>query len=88
MRPITEIRSELDRAVERRAGLWEELSEQHDLRKSADAAALSKRIDELWAELRAAQVRARYGPAEEIITRARAEDRLERESRRRLRPAA
>ena len=88
MRPIRDIRRDLDQAVERRAAIWDELSEQHDARKSVEAAALSKRIEDLWAELRAAQARARYGPSETIIARARAEERLDRESRRRLKIAA
>ena len=87
MRPLTEIRKELDEASERRAALWEELSHGVDPQKSAEVAALSKRIEELWAELRGAQVRARFGPSERIIARARAEDRLDREARR-LRNAA
>ncbi len=87
MKAIPEIRKELDEASERRARLWEELSVGLDPAKSAEAAALSARIEALWAELRAAHARARFGPAEDIIARARAEDRLDRESRR-LREAA
>ncbi|MDQ3891023.1 MAG: hypothetical protein M3312_10825 [Actinomycetota bacterium] len=87
MKAIPEIRKELDEASERRVRLWEELSVGLDPAKSAEAAALSGRIAALWAELRAAQARARFGPAEDIIARARAEDRLDRESRR-LREAA
>ena len=88
MRTPADIRSELEHAVERRAELWDELSAGYDARRSAEAAALSKRIEELWAESRAARVRARFGPADEIIARAHAEDRLDRESERRLRTAA
>jgi hypothetical protein len=87
VRPAREIRNDLESATERRTVLWEELSEGLDPQKSAEAAALSKRIEELWAELRASQARARFGPSEDIIARARAEDRLDRESRR-LRKAA
>lgn len=87
MRPIDDIRAELDEAIERRAQLWEELSEQHDPGKSAEASRLSARIDELWAESRNARVRSIFGPSERIVSRARAEERLEREARR-LRNAA
>lgn len=87
MRTLNQIRRELDAAAERRAALWEELSEGHDPAKATEAARLSKRIEELWAEARAARARARYGPSEDIITRARAHDRLDREARR-LRTAA
>ncbi len=82
MRNQREIRRELEQAAERRASLWEELAEGHDSVKAAEAARLSRRIEELWIEARLAQAQARYGPSDEIITRARAEDRLDREARR------
>jgi hypothetical protein len=87
VRTLSEIRSELEQATEQRADLWEELSEGHDQVKSAEAARLSRRIEELWAEARVARARERYGPSDIIITRARAHDRLDREARR-LREAA
>ena len=82
MRTLHDIRRELDEATERRAELWEKLSDGYDAATSAEAARLTKRIEGLWAEARAARARARYGPSEHIITRARAHDRLEREARR------
>jgi hypothetical protein len=82
VRNLTDIRKELDEATERRAALWEALSEGHDAEKSAQAAKLSARIEELWIEARVARAHARYGPSDEIITRARAHDRLDREARR------
>ena len=88
MRTPTDIRNDLDQATERRAEIWEDLSEQHDAVKSVQAAELSELIEELWTELRRAQVHARFGPADEIIARARAEDRLDRESERRYIRAA
>jgi hypothetical protein len=87
VRTAQEIRKDLEAASERRTALWEDLSEGLDVGKSGEAAALSRRIEELWAELRASEARARFGPSEDIIARARAEDRLDRESRR-LRKAA
>jgi hypothetical protein len=88
MRTSAHIRSELDRVTEERAELWGELSEAHDAAKSARAAELSERIEDLWTELRRAQVAERFGPADEIIAKARAEDRLDRESERRYSRAA
>lgn len=82
MRTLQDIRAELDQAIARRAELWEGLGEGIDPAKSAEASALTKRIDELWAEARALKARARFGDAELIRTRARAEERLEREARR------
>lgn len=82
MRTMTDIREELDRAVERRAELWHELTDGVDPVKSAEAAELSKQIDDLWAEARALRAYDRWGPSDQIRARARAEERLERDSRR------
>jgi hypothetical protein len=82
MRTIKNIRAELERAVERRAELWHELNDGVDPAKSAEAAELSKQIDELWAEARALRAHDRFGPSDTIRARARAEERLERDSRR------
>ena len=82
MRTIEDIRNELERAVERRAELWHELYDGLDPAKSAEAAELSRQIDELWAEARALRAHDRFGPSDAIRARARAEERLERDSRR------
>ncbi len=82
MRTIKEIRRELEEASRQRSELWEALSEGYDALKSAEAARLTARMEELWTESRIARARAAYGPSNEIITRARAEDRLDREARR------
>jgi hypothetical protein len=82
MRAPSEIRRELEEAVTRRAALWTDLSHGHDAVKSAEAARLSRRIDELWAEARAAEAQRRFGSPELIQARARAEERLERDARR------
>ena len=87
MRTLTEIRQELEELAERRAALWVELSDHHDTAKAAEAAKLSARIEALWDESRTARARLRFGEPEHILARARAEDRLDRESRR-LRRAA
>jgi hypothetical protein len=88
MRTPENIRVELDRITEERAELWGDLAENHDADKSAKAAELSELIEDLWTELRQAQAHARFGPADEIIAKARAEDRLDRESERRYSRAA
>jgi hypothetical protein len=87
MRPLEEIRTDIERATESRADLWEQLSDGADPAKSAEVQRLTHLIDELWAEERATRARVRFGPSENILARARAEDRLDRESRR-LRRAA
>ena len=81
MRTLFDIRRDLEQATRERTALWEDLAEGHDAVKAAEAARLSKKIESLWMEARIARARARYGPSEEIITRARAEDRLDREAR-------
>jgi hypothetical protein len=82
VRTLSDIRREIDEATEARTALWESLAEGHDPVKAAEAARLSRKIEELWAESRVARAHARYGPSQEIITRARAHDRLDREARR------
>jgi hypothetical protein len=82
MRTPGEIRRDLERAVAARADLWAELAHTRDAVKSAEAARLSRRIDDLWAEVRAAEAQRRFGSPQLIQARARAEERLEREARR------
>ena len=82
MRTIHDIRDELEQAVERRAELWHELGYGVNPAKSAEAAELSHTIDELWAEARALKAFSTFGPSDAIRARARAEERLERDSRR------
>jgi hypothetical protein len=80
---MSHIKAELEQAVARRSALWHELGEGgHDPAKSAEAAALSEQIDALWAEARALKARAVWGDSDVIRARARAEERLERDSRR------
>jgi hypothetical protein len=79
---VNEIRAELDEAVDRRAEIWHQLGEGIDPEKSAEVRRLSSLIEELWAEARAVEARDRFGAPELIQARARAEERLERDSRR------
>lgn len=88
MRTIEDIRAELDQAIERRARLWEELGAGADPAKSAEAGELTTLIDDLWAEARALKAYERFGPSDIIRSRARTEERLEREARRLERRAA
>ncbi len=73
MRTIQEIRAEIEQASERRSELWEQLARGGpDAEASAEVARLSKNIEDLWAEERVMRARQRFGPSEEILTRARA----------------
>lgn len=78
-RNLTEIQRELEEATERRTALWKELSKAHDDEIAAEVDRISERIDALWTEARVARTRARFGSPDSILSRARAEERLERE---------
>ncbi len=78
-RTLNEIKRELEAATARRTEVWHELSTEADAAKAAEVAQLNERIEALWSEARAAQNRERFGPQTEILKRARAEERLERD---------
>ncbi|HKF14507.1 MAG TPA: hypothetical protein VKB13_04685 [Gaiellaceae bacterium] len=78
MRTLTEIRSEIERASEERAALLHRLSEGHDAVLAAQLRELDDRISELWDEHRLARAQARFGDRDEIIRRARLEERIDR----------
>jgi PAS domain-containing protein len=82
VRTTNEIREELDQAIARRAELWNRLAQGADAETSAELADLSKTIEGLWSEYRTSEARKRFGSPELILARARAEERLERDSRR------
>jgi len=75
---IEKIHSEIDELSERRAGLWHRLSERRDPAVAAEIKQIDSRLDELWHAQRAERARLRFGEREEIVKRARAEERLER----------
>jgi hypothetical protein len=78
MTSLTEIRAEIDRASERRAELWHTLSEGHDPELVAELKRLDERIERLWDEHRSTRARLRFGEREDILHRARAEERIDR----------
>ena len=78
MRTIEEIRTELDGATERRSELWHLLSNGHDAALSEELHELEERIAALWDEHRALRAQQRFGNRDEIIKRARHEERLAR----------
>jgi hypothetical protein len=78
MRTIDEIRSELDDATDRRSELWHLLSAGHDAVLSNELHELEDRIAALWDEHRTLRAQERFGDREEIIKRARHEERLAR----------
>ena len=78
MRTLTEIRAEIERASEERAALLHRLSGGHDIVLATELRDLDNRVAELWDEHREARVRARFGDRNDIIRRARLEDRIDR----------
>jgi hypothetical protein len=78
MRTLDEIHAELDDATERRSELWHLLSNGHDPALSDELHELEERIAALWDEHRTLRAQERFGNREEIIKRARHEERLAR----------
>ncbi len=78
METIARIHDEIDRLSERRVGLWNSLSQGRDPALVDEIKALDARLEELWALHRAVRARIRFGERDEIVRRARAEERLER----------
>ena len=78
MTPLTDIRAEIERLSERRSELMHELSQRHDAVLAAEHKELEERLARLWDEQRVARARVRFGDRDEIIKRARTEERLAR----------
>jgi hypothetical protein len=78
METIPRIHAEIDELSERRVALWNSLSQGRDPEVVDQIKALDARLDELWARVRAERARIRFGERDEIVRRARAEERLER----------
>jgi hypothetical protein len=78
VRTPSEIHAEIDRESERRGELWRSLGTGHDARVAAELKAIDERLAALWEEHRLSRARLRFGDRDRIISRARAEERLER----------
>jgi hypothetical protein len=78
MSKIDEIHAEIDVLSDRRTELWHQLSEGRDPTTAEELKALEARLDDLWAAHRAEKARLRFGERDDIVKRARAEERLER----------
>ena len=75
---IAEIHAEIDALTERRAELWHLLSLGRDPALVDELTQLEARLEQLWAAHRAERARLRFGERDDIVRRARAEERLER----------
>jgi hypothetical protein len=78
MTTLDEIHAEIESATERRAELWHLLSAGHDPALADELRELEARLERLWDEHRTLKARARFGDRDEIIKRARHEERLAR----------
>jgi uncharacterized small protein (DUF1192 family) len=78
MNKLTEIQAEIERLSDRRAELWHELAGRHDAELSAQVKELDERLNRLWDEHRSLKAQLRFGDRDEIIRRARHEERLAR----------
>lgn len=73
-----QIHTEIERLSEERQELWQRLSDGLDPTVQTDIRQLDERLQELWQALRVEKARLRFGERDEIVRRARAEERLER----------
>ena len=73
-----DIHTAIEQISEERQELWQRLSEGLDTSVQGQIKDLDERLQELWQSLRVEKARLRFGEREEIVRRARAEERLER----------
>ncbi len=78
MNIILSIHEEIDQLSERRVNLWNSLSDGRDPAAMAEIKALDAKLESLWQAIRAERARIRFGERQEIVRRARQEERLER----------
>jgi hypothetical protein len=76
MRPIKEIKDEIDRLSRRRSVLLHRLGDAPDPALTSERRALDAKIADLWEEQRATRATLRFGNRSAIIKRARYEQRL------------
>ena len=73
-----QIHTEIEQLSEERQVLWHQLSEGLDTSVKDQIKELDERLQTLWQSLRIEKARLVFGEREEIVRRARAEERLER----------
>jgi hypothetical protein len=74
----TQIHTQIEELSEKRQDLWQRLSEGLDPTVATEIKAIDAQLEDLWQSLRHEKARLRFGEREEIVRRARAEERLER----------
>jgi len=78
MRTIADIHAEITTLSEQRTELWNLLSRGRSEAVRDEIKQIDERLQKLWDEHRAERARIRFGERDEIVRRARAEERLER----------
>jgi hypothetical protein len=78
MRTIPEIHAEIERLSEERTELWQQLSYGRQQSVIDEIHLIEEQLIALWDEHRAERARIRFGERDEIVRRARQEERLER----------
>lgn len=78
MTTIPEIHAEIERLSEVRAELWQQLSRGRRQELVDEIKSIDEQLVALWDEHRAERARIRFGEREDIVRRARQEERLER----------
>ena len=75
---INQIHDAIEQLSEERQELWQRLSEGLDPDVQRELKDVDERLQQLWQELRVEKARLRFGERDEIVRRARAEERLDR----------
>lgn len=78
MHTIEAIHAEIEEISELRTELWKRLSLGRNPELVAEIKEIDAKLDSLWDAQRAERARIRFGERENIVKRARAEERLER----------
>jgi hypothetical protein len=78
MTVLTGIHTEIDQLSARRVELWHALPGARDSAVADEIKQIDEKLTELWEAHRAERARIRFGERDEIVKRARAEERLER----------
>lgn len=78
MNTIPEIQTEIEQLSAQRTELYTELSRRRSETVRQEIKQIDERLQTLWDQHRAERARIRFGEREDIVRRARAEDRLDR----------
>ena len=75
---LNQLHDAIEQLSEERQELWHRLSGGLDPEAREELRAIDERLEQLWQELRTEKARLRFGERDEIVRRARAEERLDR----------